>query len=39
MNLVAVICDLEQMQGFDSGVLCISFTRENEYISGIKLIR
>ena len=31
--------DLEQILGFDSGVLCISFTRENEYISGIKLIR
>jgi hypothetical protein len=28
--------DLEQIPGFDSGVLCISFTRENEYISGVK---
>jgi hypothetical protein len=31
--------DLEQIEGFDSGVLCISFTRENGYISGIKLIQ
>lgn len=27
--------DLEQIQGFNDGVLCISFTRENEYISGV----
>ena len=28
--------DLEQIPGFKFGVLCISFTRENEYISGVK---
>jgi hypothetical protein len=28
--------DLEKILGFDSGVLCVSFTRENNYISGIK---
>lgn len=27
--------DLEQIPGFNDGVLCISFTRENEYISGV----
>ena len=30
-----VICDLEQILGFDSGILYISFTRENDYISGV----
>ena len=27
--------DLEKILGFDSGILCVSFTRENKYISGI----
>ena len=30
-----VVRDLEQILGFDSGVLYVSFTRENEYISGV----
>jgi len=39
LGTAKVARDLEKIQGFDSGVLCISFTRENEYISGIKLIQ
>jgi hypothetical protein len=31
--------DLEEIEGFDSGIIYVCFTRENEYISGIQLMR
>ena len=34
-----VVHDMEQIEGFDSGIIHVCFTRENEYISGIQSTR